>query len=60
MKGLLLKDWYMMRKYCRSYLLIAAVFIAVSLYSNDNLFFIFINRLSAKGTDGVMKRCFRG
>ena len=41
MKGLLLKDWYMMRKYCRSYLLIAAVFIAVSLYSNDNLFFIF-------------------
>jgi hypothetical protein len=31
----------MMRKYCRSYLLIAAVFIAVSLYSNDNLFFIF-------------------
>lgn len=30
-----------MRKYCRSYLLIAAVFIAVSLYSNDNLFFIF-------------------
>lgn len=41
MKGLLLKDWYMMRNYCRSYLLIAAVFIAVSLYSNDNLFFIF-------------------
>ena len=41
MKGLLLKDWYMMRKYCRSYLLIAAVFIAVSLYRNDNLFFIF-------------------
>ena len=41
MKGLLLKDWYMMRKYCRSYLLIAAVFIAVSLYSNYNLFFIF-------------------
>ena len=41
MKGLLLKDWYMMRKYCRSYLLIAAIFIAVSLYSNDNLFFIF-------------------
>lgn len=30
-----------MRKYCRSYLLIAAVFIAVSLYSNYNLFFIF-------------------
>lgn len=41
MKGLLLKDWYMMKKYCRSYLLIAAVFIAVSLFSNDNLFFVF-------------------
>ena len=41
MKGLLLKDWYMMKKYCRAYLLIAAVFIAVSLFSNDNLFFIF-------------------
>ena len=31
MKGLLLKDWYMMKKYCRAYLLIAVVFIAVSL-----------------------------
>lgn len=41
MKGLLLKDWYMMKKYCRAYLLIATVFIAVSLFSNDNLFFIF-------------------
>ena len=41
MKGLLLKDWYMMKKYCRAYLLIAVVFIAVSLFSNDNLFFVF-------------------
>ena len=41
MKGLLLKDWYMMKKYCRSYILIATVFIAVSLFSNDNMFFIF-------------------
>lgn len=30
-----------MKKYCRAYLLIATVFIAVSLFSNDNLFFIF-------------------
>lgn len=30
MKGLLLKDFYMVTKYCRGYLLIAAVFIAVS------------------------------
>ena len=41
MKGLLLKDWYMMRKYCRAYLLIAVVFIVVSLFSNDNMFFAF-------------------
>ena len=41
MKGLLLKDWYMMQKYCRSFLLIAAVFIAVSCMGNDNMFFAF-------------------
>jgi len=41
MKGLLLKDWYLMKKYCRAYLLIAVVFIAVSFVSNDNLFFVF-------------------
>ena len=45
MKGLLLKDWYMMKKYCRSYIFIAAVFIAVSLGSNDNMFFVFYNCL---------------
>lgn len=41
MKGLLLKDWYMMKKYCRSYLVIAALFIAVSLVNADNMFFLF-------------------
>ena len=41
MKGLILKDLYMMRKYCKAYLLIAAVFISVSFASNDNLFFVF-------------------
>ena len=41
MKGLLLKDWYMMKKYCRAYLLIAVVFIAVSLGNEDNMFFVF-------------------
>lgn len=41
MKGLLLKDWYMMKKYCRAYLLIAVVFIAISFYSDNNLFFVF-------------------
>ena len=34
MKGLLLKDWYMMKKYCRAYLLIAVVFIAVESYES--------------------------
>ena len=41
MKGLLLKDWYMMKKYCRAYPMIAAVFIAASFFNNDDLFFVF-------------------
>jgi len=41
MKGLLLKDWYMVKRYCKAYLLITVVFIAVSLFSNDNMFFVF-------------------
>lgn len=41
MAGLLLKDWYMMKKYCRAYLLIAVVFVAVSFFSDDNMFFVF-------------------
>lgn len=41
MKGLLLKDLYMMKKYCKIYLIIAIVFIAISFASSENLFFIF-------------------
>ena len=41
MKGLLLKDWYMIQKYCRSYILITAVFIGISLANGENLFFTF-------------------
>lgn len=41
MKGLLIKDWYMIRKYCRVYLLIAVVFTAVSAFNNENFFFAF-------------------
>lgn len=41
MKGLLLKDLYMTKKYCRTYLLIAAVFLAVSFVNSENLFFMF-------------------
>ena len=39
MKGLLLKDWYMMKKYCKSYIIIAAAFTALSLASKGNMFF---------------------
>lgn len=41
MKGLLLKDWYMVKKYCRSYLVIAAVFVAVSFAIDNNMFIVF-------------------
>ncbi len=41
MKGLLLKDLYMMKKYSRATLIIAIVFILVSFVSKENLFFIF-------------------
>ena len=41
MKGLLLKDWYMMKKYCKNYIFIAVIFIAISLMDADNLFFVF-------------------
>lgn len=41
MKGILLKDWYMIVSYCKTYLLIAAVFFGVSFFSGEeNLFFI--------------------
>lgn len=41
MKGLLLKDWYMMKKYCRYYLFCAVVFTVLSVMSAGNMFFIF-------------------
>lgn len=41
MKGLLLKDFYMMLKYCRSYVLMAAIFIAISYADSENMFFVF-------------------
>ena len=40
MKGLLLKDWYMTVKYCKSYLLIVGVFMAVQALS-PNYFYSF-------------------
>lgn len=41
MKGLLLKDWYMMKKYCKTYFVIAAVFIVLSFIGDNNMFFVF-------------------
>ena len=41
MKGLLLKDWYMMKKYCRYYLFVSIGFIILSMMSSGNMFFIF-------------------
>ena len=43
MKGLLLKDFYMAAKYCRTYILIGVVFIAVSFAgsNSENMFFVF-------------------
>ena len=41
MKGLLLKDWYMMKKYCRYYLFVSIGFIILSMVSSGNMFFVF-------------------
>jgi len=41
MKGLLLKDWYMMKKYCRLYFFVCIGFIIISMMSSGNMFFIF-------------------
>ena len=41
MKGLLLKDWYMMKKYCRYYLFCAVGFTILSVMSAGNMFFMF-------------------
>ena len=40
MKALLRKDLYQLRAYCKSYLLICAVFLGVSMAGEGNLFFI--------------------
>lgn len=40
MKGLLLKDFIMAKRYLKAYLLIVAVFLAVSIVSDDNMFFV--------------------
>ncbi|MBR2523027.1 MAG: ABC-2 transporter permease [Clostridiales bacterium] len=39
MKALVLKDIYMMLKYCRSFFMIIAVFTLISIFTENNLFF---------------------
>ena len=41
MKGLLLKDLYMARKYMKSYFFMIVAFLAASLFNSENLFFVF-------------------
>lgn len=41
MKGLLLKDFYMGIKYCRSFIAVVFIFLAISCLGDNNLFFLF-------------------
>lgn len=41
MKGLLLKDWLMLKKYCRIYFFLLVVFAAAAMGVENNLFFLF-------------------
>lgn len=41
MKGLLLKDFYMAKKYCRSYLLVLVVFLAAGFFGGNTFMMIF-------------------
>lgn len=47
MKGLLWKDFYMAARYCRAFLVIVAVFLGISFFGDDNLFFILYPMLIA-------------
>lgn len=40
MKGLILKDFYMIKSYCKTIIFAAIVFFAVSLFNDENLFFL--------------------
>ncbi|MBQ2895723.1 MAG: ABC-2 transporter permease [Oscillospiraceae bacterium] len=41
MKGLLLKDFYLAQKHCRSYILVAGFFLVMAVLGTGNLFFMF-------------------
>ena len=40
MKGLLLKDFYVARKHCKVFVIIMAVFMAISFAGDGDLFFL--------------------
>lgn len=41
MKGLILKDFYMIKKYCKSFLFIAVLFLGLYFFASDSLFILF-------------------
>ena len=47
MKGLLLKDYYMIKKYCRIYIFLLLLFIVISIFAETNPFFIYYPPLIA-------------
>ena len=48
MKGLLLKDFYLSWRYCRAFLVIVAVFLAVSFTGDDNIFFLIMGKMTCE------------
>lgn len=42
MKGLLLKDFYMLQKYCKIYIVVVIIFIVSAAVSSDNFFFLLV------------------
>lgn len=47
MKGLLLKDWYLICRHCRTYLMILVVFLGIGLFSPESIFFLYYPVLMA-------------
>ena len=43
MKGLLIKDFYMMLRYCRTFFIIAIVFEAAAAFLGDGMFLVAIH-----------------
>ena len=42
MRGMLMKDWYLLVHYCKSVLLVAIIFIGASTMNRGNVFFLFL------------------